>query len=881
MRRSQSFLPLTWLACAFALGAGIRPADAAPRHGRQPLSTGDTHGVTLLGEAPFECGTYKGNEVEHAWRKAVNDRVQREVQTNHRIVQGGLDYVYDDVWIVEDDGTLTTSGTNIFDTNAKTFEFAPAGGGVYNVTNPAFSYDPTLGTSLGTGDDGAVLVSLAFNFPYGGGSWAQVYVGGNGIISFGAHPNPSGFYDPTDFYSTAPKIAGYYLDLNPAAGGTVRSKSEATKHTITWSAVPEYGTPNVNTIQVVLYPSGSFTITYNGIGTSLSATTNPIVTGFHPGGAPALEAVSFSADIPYVSGAGAAVYEEYFSYANPLVNEVGLIQRFYSQFPDEFFQLVFFTNFTQTMNGFANELNIKNDVTGIGLPIFDSSSQYGSDGVLESRCNMSQLAAWAQADPFNRWFGKGNNFLTIMGQESGHRWGAFTYFDAGFGASNLILGRGDAHWSYFADIDHSSLEGGNWVSTGGENYQCPTQIDYFSELDEYLFGLRTADEVKDWFYISSASNNLSANRSVGTPLLGANASGTFTPVTVEHIIAAEGARTPLEPDENKDLRQGFILLLQTGTSPSQADLDKIAGFRTAWEDYFEKSCDGRLTCNTSITSNYPVAVICGNVRDAATDAVIPEFNARSLERGFDQHVPDGGRYTFRYQANGSSGPEENVTIVFEAVSHEPDTLVMGLAYGSTTCLDIHLEPTLTPVFITSFEAVARGSAVEVRWEVWSDEALESYELYRRDDGNAMAKVIASGPFDASARSYRDPGVRPGESYQYELVITAQDGEKAYSPVANVTTPELSPALAQNYPNPFNPETTIEYTLAERARVAVGIYDAAGALVVRFDQGVRDAGTYRVEWSGQDAAGKRVGSGVYFYRLEGVKGIAPKKMVLLK
>ena len=59
----------------------------------------------------------------------------------------------------------------------------------------------------------------------------------------------------------------------------------------------------------------------------------------------------------------------------------------------EFFQLVFFPNFAQTMNGFANELNIKNDVTGIGLPIFDSSSQYGSNGVLESRCNMNRLAA--------------------------------------------------------------------------------------------------------------------------------------------------------------------------------------------------------------------------------------------------------------------------------------------------------------------------------------------------------------------------------------------------------------------------------------------------------------------------------------------------------
>jgi hypothetical protein len=357
----------------------------------------------------FECGTYKGNEVEHPWRKAVNDRIQRDVQMGRVSTQGGLDYVYDDVWIIEDDGTLAFSGNNPFDTNAKTFLFTNDGGGVYTITNPAFSYDALLGTHVNTGDDGAVLVALPFAFPFAGSNWTQMYISGNGMVAFGANPNPSGFYDPADFYSTTPKIAGYYMDLNPPNGGAagVKAKSEATKYTVTWNQVPEYGTANLNTFQIVLYPSGNFSMTYNGITSTLAQ--SPIVNGFHPGAGANAETISFSADIPYVCGAGAAVYEEYFNYANPLVNEVALFQRFYQQFPDEFFQLNFFTNFIQTMSGFANELNISNDVTGIGLGIFDASSQYGSNGVLESRCNMNRLAAW-HVDPTNRFFSKGNNF---------------------------------------------------------------------------------------------------------------------------------------------------------------------------------------------------------------------------------------------------------------------------------------------------------------------------------------------------------------------------------------------------------------------------------------------------------------------------------------
>ncbi len=881
---SRLVVPAIALA-AVAVGT-VAPANAATRPGRPPLSNGKAGGVDLLGETQFECGTYRGNEAEHVSRRSLNDRVQKEVHAGKRVVQAGLDYVYDDVWIIEDDGTLTFTGTNQFDTNFKTFTFAPTGGDVYNVTGATLSYDATLGSAVSVGDDGAVLVSLPFAFPFAGSTWTQMYVSANGMVSFGGPPNPGGFFDPNDFFNATPKIAGYYLDLNTDVGsggaGSVHTKSEATKYTVTWNAVYEFGNPGPeNTFQIVLYPSGNFTLSYSSIATTLAANGSPIVLGFHPGGLAPLQAIGFSTDLPFTSNAGAAVYEEYFAVGTPMVNEVALFQRFYAQFPDQFFQLVFFTNFLQTMAGFANESNIKNDVTGIGLPIFDSSSQYGSNGVLESRCNMNRLAAWLSPDPYNRWFAKQNNFLTIMGQESGHRWGAFTYFDSGSGPSNLILGRSDAHWSYFADMDHSSLEGGNWVSTGGVDYICPTQVDHYSELDEYLFGLRTPNEVKDFFYISSVSNNTTNARSQGTPILNATASGLYTPVTVEDVIAANGIRTPAADNEDHDLRQGFILLLAKGTSPSQADLDMISGFRRAWEDYFEVSCDGRLTCNTSLTSTFPVAAICGNVRSATTNLIIPEFSARSLERGFDQHVPDGGRYTFRYQANGSSGPSENVTIVFEAANFKPDTVTTSLTYGSTVCSDVLLQPTLTPVFITSFDAVARGTAVEVRWQVWSDESLDSYTLYRHDGIDAPTRAIASGPFDASVRSFLDETVKPATTYQYELVIASQDGDMARSPLASVTTPELRTALAQNYPNPFNPKTTIAYTLAQRATVSVGIYDATGAFVVRLEEGSRDAGTHRVEWSGQDANGKPVGSGVYFYRLEGVKGIAPKKMVLLK
>ncbi len=699
---------------SLVLVVAAAPAHAALRPGRPPLSTGDTPASmapATAGPAEFSCGTYAGNQGEHAWRRAIDQRIQQEVARGKRVTAAfPLDYVYNDVWIVEDDGTLTFSGTNTFDTDTKTFLYTAAGGGVFNVTNPAFSYDSVLGTLISPGDDGAVLVNLPFSFPFAGGSWTQMYVSGNGMLSFGGLPNPAGFYDPADFYSATPKIVPYYMDLNPGAGGTVRVRSEATKYTVTYSSVPEYGLSKLNTFQVVLYPSGNFSITYNAItSTTQAGNGSEIYTGFNPGGGAPLEAISFSSGIPHTSGAGAGVYESYYSYVNPVVNEVALFQRFYQEFPDDFFQLVYFTNFSQTMAGFANELNIKNDVGGLNLGIFDSSAQYGSSGALVSRCDMNQLSAW-NVDPTNRFFSKENNFLTIMGQESGHRWGAFVYIDTGGGPTDLLLGRSDAHWSYYGDLDHSSLEGGDWTLVSGNTYSCPTKVDYYSEVDEYLMGLRTPEEVTDTYYISSASNDQSTARSVGTPVQGATASGTYIPVTVENIVAANGARTPTEPAAQHDFRQGFILLVKAGTTPTQQQLDQIAGYRAAWEPYFEKSTDGRLACNTSITQTFAVAGLCGHVRDKLTSQIIPQFTAHSLERTFNQHVPDGGRYAFRYMANAGSGAFEHATIVFNATGYVPDTLKTDLTYGQNVCLDVHLLPVQTGTGDgPGFRTVLRGN----------------------------------------------------------------------------------------------------------------------------------------------------------------------------
>ncbi|MCK6561953.1 S8 family serine peptidase [bacterium] len=89
------------------------------------------------------------------------------------------------------------------------------------------------------------------------------------------------------------------------------------------------------------------------------------------------------------------------------------------------------------------------------------------------------------------------------------------------------------------------------------------------------------------------------------------------------------------------------------------------------------------------------------------------------------------------------------------------------------------------------------------------------------------------------------------------------------------------ALLQNFPNPFNPETMIEYHLPEAGKVSLTVYSILGREVRKLVEAEQPAGVHRVRWEGTDSAGRKLDSGVYFYRLETKAFSQTRKVILLK
>ena len=93
--------------------------------------------------------------------------------------------------------------------------------------------------------------------------------------------------------------------------------------------------------------------------------------------------------------------------------------------------------------------------------------------------------------------------------------------------------------------------------------------------------------------------------------------------------------------------------------------------------------------------------------------------------------------------------------------------------------------------------------------------------------------------------------------------------------------EFEWVLGQNTPNPCRTSTSIAFSLAEPAHVAIKVYNAAGQLVRTIVDEQKAPGHHTVAWDGTTQSGERVSSGVYFYMMEAADYKATKKMLVVQ
>jgi hypothetical protein len=140
-----------------------------------------------------------------------------------------------------------------------------------------------------------------------------------------------------------------------------------------------------------------------------------------------------------------------------------------------------------------------------------------------------------------------------------------------------------------------------------------------------------------------------------------------------------------------------------------------------------------------------------------------------------------------------------------------------------------------------------------------------------------ARVVLSG---FSFHNIRDD--KPSQSDQFQHLSEIMRWLRRPIGTGAQEAPRYRYALEQNYPNPFNPSTTIVYQVRERSVVHLDVFDVAGRKVRTLVRATRPPGVaHRSVWDGTNDDGRRVASGVYFYRLVAGDFSRTRKMVVLK
>ncbi len=465
---------------------------------------------------------------------------------------------------------------------------APRGGSSRARSDRAFQ--SSVGEKVPLGDDASARLALPFTFPFYAGRYTEAFLNSDGNVTFVSEDHASTDRNIARFLTGPPRIAPIFDDLDPSTVGGVYRRTDGDALIVTWCSVPEFDSPsNRVNVQLRLGADGSIEFIYGAVVEPTST-----VVGVSPGETGIFIPVNVSAaSASTIAGGSGAIGERFSTQAD--FDFVAMTKKFYQTHGDDFDQLVVFTNTRSTKTGtFAFEFTVANEVRGIGVDIYDSSRDFGSGGRLRSVVDMDRLSLYPE-DPAQPFLGE-NNTLSLLGQECGHRWLAYLEFKDGTSISKELLGRDEAHWSFFFDSDASHMEGNDIEDRGNGLFRTVGAVSRYSALDQYAMGLRAASDVPPMFVVTQINSSGSAS---DAPRIGVDIRGTRKDVRIADVVAAMGSRSPDFATAPKAFREAWVYVVAQ-TRETSSELSKIERIRAAWEGFFGDSTGGRGTMNARL-----------------------------------------------------------------------------------------------------------------------------------------------------------------------------------------------------------------------------------------------------------------------------------------
>jgi hypothetical protein len=263
----------------------------------------------------------------------------------------------------------------------------------------------------------------------------------------------------------------------------------------------------------------------------------------------------------------------------------------------------------------------------------------------------------------------------------------------------------------------------------------------------------------------------------------------------------------------------------------------------------------------------------------------------------DQSGLNDGVYSLMVNSNGNFSWNPNIVTMSNPTNqklHEVATISTdhiakmawedtrndgGGIYAQNINPDGELGNIVVPVELLSFIGVQDGNTVTLKWQTATELNNRGFQIERLSNGTWSGIGFVQGSGTSTSPhyySFADKNLDAG-TYSYRLKQIDNDGSSKYINLTESFTIQPGEySLSQNYPNPFNPTTVINYSLPEKSRIAIKVYNVLGKEVATLVNEVKPAGTHEVSFNASDLS-----SGVYYYTISAGKFTSTKKMILMK
>ena len=149
-------------------------------------------------------------------------------------------------------------------------------------------------------------------------------------------------------------------------------------------------------------------------------------------------------------------------------------------------------------------------------------------------------------------------------------------------------------------------------------------------------------------------------------------------------------------------------------------------------------------------------------------------------------------------------------------------------------------------------------------------------------GNPVSWYWNFGDGSTSTQQYPTHTYTAQGTYSVCLTITTQSSGSCTScdtiayRVMGISEYNGVVSALKNYPNPFSRNTTIFYSLKEKAEINISVFSDMGIKVEELEKGNKESGSHQLEWNAEG-----LNSGVYFLEIKSGGNVVSRKMILIK